>query len=77
MARTNRTKEERIAEIDRRIEKHKSDIASLEAKKNAILNPKPRKARMTTKTVIDIAKKAGLTPEEMLKKLDLKLDSED
>lgn len=76
MARTNRTAEERIAEIDRKIEKHKSDIASLEAKKDAILNPKPRKAKMTTSAVIKIAKEAGLTPEEMLERLKLAITTE-
>ena len=74
MARTTRSKEERIADIDARIEKHKADIKSLEAKKQAILNPKPRKQRATAKTVVDIAKKAGMKPEEMIEKLGLKIE---
>lgn len=74
MARTTRTKEERIADIDARIEKHKKDIKALEAKKHAILNPKPRKTRTTAKTVVDLAKKAGMKPEEMLEKLGLKVE---
>lgn len=74
MARVIRSADERIAEIDAKIEKHKADIKSLEAKKDAILNPKPRKARMTTKSVADLAKKAGMKPEEMLEKLGLKIE---
>lgn len=74
MPRTTHTKEERIAVIDAKIEKHKKDIKTLEAKKQAILNPKPRKARTTAKTVVDLAKKAGMKPEEMLEKLGLKIE---
>lgn len=71
MAKSIRTKEERIADIGARIEKHKKDIKTLEAKKHAILNPKPRKKKATAKTVVDLAKKAGMKPEEMLEKLGL------
>lgn len=74
MARAIRSKEERIADIEARIEKHKQDIKTLEAKKQAILNPKPRKPRATAKTVVDLAKKAGMKPEEMLEKLGLKVE---
>lgn len=71
MARVVRSQEERIADIDAKIEKHKNDIKTLEEKKKAILNPKPRKKKATAKTVVDLAKKAGMKPEEMLEKLGL------
>ena len=40
--RVMRSKEERIAELDKKIAFHKEKAAMLEAKKEAILNPKPR-----------------------------------
>ncbi len=69
--RTYRTKEERAADLDAKIEYHKKAIASLEAKKEAILSSKVRKGRLGMSSVIRLAKEKGLTPEEMLKKLGL------
>lgn len=74
MARVTRSKEERIAEIDKKIESHKAAIQTLEQKKKDILTPKKRKPRPTAKTVIDLAKKAGMKPEEMIEKLGLKVE---
>lgn len=66
-----RTKEERAAELDTKIEYHKKAIASLEAKKEAILSPKVRKGRVGISSVVRLAKEKGLSPEDMLKKLGL------
>ena len=72
--RKTRTKEERIAEIDKKIESHKKSIETLEAKKEAILNPKPRTRKIkSVNSVIAKAKEAGLTPEEIAKKLGLEI----
>jgi len=67
--RTIRTPEERIAEIDAKIEKHKKDIASLEAKKKAILNPSPK---TTYSSVMKYAKENGISPEDLMAKLSKK-----
>lgn len=66
--------DERVAEIDKKIEGFKASIATLEEKKADLLAPKARKKRATPKTVIDLAKKAGMSPEDMLKKLGLKIE---
>lgn len=72
--RKRRTKEERIAEIDAKIETHKKNIAALEAKKKALLTPKPRKAPLSINTVLKKAKEQGYTAKDIAKKLDLDLD---
>jgi phage gp16-like protein len=72
MARSVKTAEQRVAEIDAKIAAHKSNIATLEAKKEAILNPKSRAKRVTIKTVIDKAKADGMSPEDIAKKLGIK-----
>jgi hypothetical protein len=66
-----RSKEERIAEIDAKLQIHKRHITALEAKKNMILNPPARKVRTSVKSIIDKAKESGMTPEEIAKKLGL------
>ncbi|MCI8479148.1 MAG: hypothetical protein HFE97_12600 [Oscillospiraceae bacterium] len=71
MPRTIRPKEERIAEIEMKIEAHKETIKNLEAKKQAILSPRKRKARPTAKSVVDMAIKAGMKPAEIMEKLGL------
>ncbi len=75
MPKTIRPKEERIAEIDRKIEGHKSAIKTLEAKRQTILNPRKRKPRTTAKTVVEAAIKAGLKPTEIMEKLGLEPSS--
>ena len=58
--------EERVAEIDAKINAHKESIQKLEQKKTAILNPKPRVSKATkTKLLITKAREAGLTDEEI------------
>ncbi len=72
-----RPAEERIAEIDKKIAAHKDSIQKLEAKKHAILNPKPRASKAAgMKALISKAKEAGLTNEEIAEKLGISLDSE-
>lgn len=80
MARTVRSKEDRIAEIDakiemlqKRIESDKSKIAILNEKKEQIKNPKPRKGRPGMAAVIKKAKESGLTIEEIAEKLGVTL----
>ncbi len=69
--RVYRTKEERIAELEAKIEYHKKAIVSLEAKKETVLTPKTRKGRISVSSVVKIAKEKGRSPEEILEKLGL------
>lgn len=72
--RKTRTKEERLEEIEKKIDGHKKAIATLEAKKEAILNPKPRTRKVkSVGAIIAKAKEAGLTPEEIAKKLGVEI----
>lgn len=71
--RKRRTTEERIAEIDGKIEKYKKTIAELETKKKAILNPKPRKV-LSINAIIKKAKEKGYTAKDIAKKLDINID---
>lgn len=58
--------EERVAEIDAKINAHKESIQKLEQKKAAILNPKPRVSKAAkTKMLITKAREAGLTDDEI------------
>jgi len=67
MARERRSLEDRMAEIDLKIEHHKDCIAKLEEKKAAMQEPK-----VTYKDVVAKAKEAGMTSEQMVKKLGIK-----
>ena len=67
VARVIRPIEERIAEIDRKIEKKKAELASLEARKQKMLHP------TTMRSVMNAGKEAGMTPEEVAEKLGLEL----
>lgn len=71
--RTRRTKDDIVKEIDRKIEFHKEAISKLEMRKERVLNPKPRKARTGFKSIIDKAKKSGMTVEEVASKLGIEL----
>ena len=62
-----KTVEERIALIDAKIAKKREEIAALETQKHKLQNPG------TMKSVMDKAKKAGLTPEEIAKKLGIEV----
>lgn len=63
-----KTKEERIALIDEKIAKKKSEIESLEAQKQKLLHPISMRAVMTK------AKKAGFSPEEVAEKLGIDMN---
>ena len=60
-----RTTEERVALIDAKIAKKQEEIKALEAQKQKILHP------VTMRSVMEKAKAAGLTAEEIAGKLGL------
>lgn len=63
--------EERIAVIDKAIAKHQANIVALEAKKKKLQFPSKRRGgKIGMATVIKKAKELGLTPEQILEKLD-------
>lgn len=72
--RKRRTKEEMVSEIDAKIETHKKNIAALEARKKAILNPKQRKTAISMNAVLKKAKEKGLSAKEIAKRLDINID---
>ena len=71
--RKRRTADERISEIDAKIESHKKNIATLEAKKKAILTPKSRKA-LSMNAILKKAKEKGYTAKDIAKKLDINIE---
>ena len=64
-----RTKEERIAELDKKIQYHKDKIAVLEEKKNELITPK-----MSPAQIIKAAQEKGWTTEQIMKKLGINAD---
>ena len=60
-----RSTEERIALIDAKISKKQEEIKALEAQKQKLLHP------VTMRTVMEKAKAAGLSAEEIAEKLGL------
>lgn len=62
-----RTAEERIALIDAKIAKKKEEIKVLEAQKQKLLHP------VTMRPVMEKAKAAGLTAEQIAEKLGLEM----
>lgn len=63
---------DRIAELQNKIEKKKSEIVNLESKLVQLKNPSPRARRKPSmKSVLDKAKEAGMTPAEIAAKLGL------
>lgn len=67
MARQVRSVEERVAAIEEKIAKKKAEIAVLEEKKNRLLHP------VSAKSIIDQAKQAGTSLEDIAKKLGVEL----
>lgn len=65
MPRVSKSPEERVAALDAKIAKKRSEIENLEAQKQKILHP------VNMRSVISKAKEAGLTPEEIAAKLGL------
>ena len=59
-----RTKEERIAILDQKIQYHLDKISVLEEKKSALVTPK-----MTPTQIIKAAQDKGWTTEQIIKKL--------
>lgn len=81
MARTIRTKEDRIADIDsqiaayqKRIKECSAKIEALEEKKERINNPAPRHRKNSMGNFVKKVKASGLTVEEMAEKLGLDLE---
>ena len=70
-----RTVDERLQELEEKISFHRSAIATLERKKKVLLTPpkKPQVKKPSMTAVIAEMKKAGLPPEEILKKFALKI----
>lgn len=64
-----RSTEERISEIDAKIEFHKNKISILEEKKKAILNPERKQRKKGLKSLM---KDSGLTDDEIAKALGFK-----
>lgn len=62
-----RSTEERIALIDAKISKKQEEIKTLEARKQKLLHP------VTMRTVMEKAKAAGLSAEEIAEKLGLEM----
>ena len=62
-----RSTEERIALIDAKISKKQEEIKTLEAQKQKLLHP------VTMRTVMEKAKAAGLSAEEIAEKLGLEM----
>lgn len=72
-----RSKEERVAELDKKIAYHKQCVTTLEAKKESVLNPKSRKrGSRSVNTIISKAKEAGLTNEQIAEKLGITFEEE-
>lgn len=70
-----RTVEERVEEIMNKISKKHTEIEVLEAKRQELIAPKPKKKALTMKAVIAKAKEDGMTPEEIAKKLGVKIEA--
>lgn len=68
MARNVRSKEERLAVLEQKIEKKKAELSALEAQKEKLLHP------INMRTVMAKAKELGLTPEEIAEKLGIDVD---
>ena len=80
MAYTRKSAEERIAVIDKKIDSlnqritaDQIKIAELTKKKDDILNPQPRKRKVTATAIINKAKEAGMTDAEIAAKLGIEL----
>ena len=73
--RIRRSKEEILAEIEKKIKAHQDAISKLEARKESILNPKRKLTKaQKIKVLIDQAKEAGMSPEEIAEKLGLTIE---
>ena len=70
-----RSYEERIKEVEDKIAYHKDCISKLEKKKENIINPRSRASKAARfKLMMAKAKEAGMTDEEIAKRLGIALD---
>lgn len=69
-----RSKEERLAEVEKKIASHKRAIEALEKRKNTILNPKRRTRKASFNSVIAKAKESGISVEELAEKLGITIE---
>lgn len=67
MSRIVKSVDERVALLDQKIARKKEELASLEAQKQKLLHP------INMKIVMAKAKEAGMTPEDVAKKLGLEV----
>lgn len=73
--RVRRSVEERAADLDAKIQKHKEAIKLLEEKKAELFRPRKRRTDAEiTKEILTKAKKAGLSSREIAEKLGLDLE---
>ncbi|WP_312280339.1 hypothetical protein [Oscillibacter sp.] len=68
MARTVKTMEERIAILDEKIAKKKTEIAKLESQKYALTHP------VSIRDLVMKAKQSGMTPNEIAQKLGIDIE---
>lgn len=68
MARTSKTVEDRVAELDVKIAKKKEELTKLESQKEAILRP------VNWRTVMAKAKENGLSAKEVADRLGLDIE---
>lgn len=68
MTRTVRTLEERIAVLDEKISKKKTEIAKLESQKYALEHP------VSIKDLVMKAKQSGMSPNEIAQKLGIDIE---
>lgn len=73
--RVRRSVEERAADLDAKIQKHKEAIKLLEEKKAELFRPRKRRTDAEiTKEILTKAKKAGLSSREIAEKLGVDLE---
>lgn len=73
--RTRRSKEELVADVDKKLAYYKERISKLEEKKERLLNPPVRKKSLTSKKIIEAAKANGLSIEEIAAKLNVDIEN--
>jgi len=64
--RERKTKSEKVADIEKKIAGYKARIATLEAKKEALLNP------IDTSKMLALVKQSGLTVDQIAERLGVK-----
>lgn len=64
--RKNRTVEERVAEIDKKIQKHEAAVENLRKKKEAILHPKARTAKPSAAMLKKLMEEKNLSYEDVV-----------